>query len=206
MITEKLFCIKDDEHSYKKYKVVTVFGIKMSFCMGWRFIPRPLVNNNDDNLLIKNSMPQVYLSIAAIMKNEGSYLKEWIEYHRLVGVERFYLYDNESSDNTKEILKPYIEEGIVIYRYVEGSCMQFPAYLDAIYKYKNQTRWLAVIDLDEYIVPVEKDSVKEFLKDYEKYPAVGVNWVMFDSNGHVKKPETGVLESYTRCGGGEVTL
>ena len=33
------------------------------------------------------------LSICAIFKNEAKFLKEWIEYHRLVGVDHFYLYD-----------------------------------------------------------------------------------------------------------------
>ena len=36
------------------------------------------------------------IAIVAIAKNEGPYLREWIEYHRLVGIKRFYLYDNES--------------------------------------------------------------------------------------------------------------
>ena len=34
-----------------------------------------------------------YLSICAVYRDEGPYLREWIEFHRLVGVERFYLYD-----------------------------------------------------------------------------------------------------------------
>ena len=38
---------------------------------------------------------------------------EWIEFHRLVGVERFFLYDNGSTDDHREVLAPYVEEGIV---------------------------------------------------------------------------------------------
>lgn len=128
--------------------------------------------------------PKVYLSIVAVAKNEAPYIKEWIEYHKLVGVERFYFYDNESTDNTREVLEPYIKEGSVIYNYVEGKGIQNSVYSDAIFKYKHQTEWMAIIDLDEYIVPVEKDTIPEFLKDYEKYCGVGINWVMFDSNGH----------------------
>jgi hypothetical protein len=46
------------------------------------------------------------LAVCAIAKNEGAYFKEWLEYHRLVGVEKFYIYDNESDDDTKEVLAP----------------------------------------------------------------------------------------------------
>ena len=50
-----------------------------------------------------------YLSIAAIYRDEGPYLREWIEFHRLVGVERFFLYNNRSTDDHLEVLAPYID-------------------------------------------------------------------------------------------------
>lgn len=145
--------------------------------------------------------PKVYLSITAILYNEAPYIKEWIEYHKMLGVERFYLYDNGSDDNVKEILKPYIDEGLVCYHYAPGFVMQNKVYRDAIYKYKNQTRWMAIIDLDEFIFPVEKKTIPEFLKDYEKYPAVVLNWEVFDSNGFDNPPtENGglVIANYFR--------
>ena len=152
-----------------------------------------------NNFFVK--LPPVYLSIVAISKNEAPYIKEWIEYHKLVGVERFYFYDNGSTDNTREVLEPYIKEGLVVYNYCEGKAMQIPAYADALYKYKNQTRWMAIIDLDEYIVPVEKDNIPDFLKDYEAFGGVGINWVVFDSSGHKTKPlaDGGLITANYKC-------
>ena len=46
------------------------------------------------------------LAVVAIFKNEGRYLDEWLAYHLLAGVEHFYLYNNDSSDNYKEVLAP----------------------------------------------------------------------------------------------------
>jgi len=139
-----------------------------------------------------------YLSIVTILKNEAPYIKEWIEYHKLVGVERFYLYDNESEDNLKDILQSYIDDGIVIYKYFPGIYIQYSAYNDAIKRYKYKTKWLALIDADEFIIPISKATLNECLKDFEVYPALGVNWVMYDSNGHIKKPDGLVIENYTR--------
>ncbi len=140
------------------------------------------------------------LGIVAIMKNEGPYLQEWIEFHRLMGVEKFYLYDNESTDDTKSILAPYIESGVVEYTYFPGQKMQLPAYWDCVNKYKNETKWLAIIDLDEYIVPVKYDSVAEFLAKQKKRVAqVVIPWVIFGSGGHEQRPNGLVLESYTKC-------
>ena len=160
-----------------------------------------LTNNSFMGLIQVPTRPVVYLSILVIAKNEAPYLKEWIEYHKLVGVERFYFYDNDSTDNTKEVLKPYINDGTVIYHEKPGKKQMMPAYLECIHKYGRETRWLAIIDMDEFIVPVEKDSISDFLRDYEKYSAVGVNWIMFDSNGHKTKPNAhgGMLSAnYTR--------
>lgn len=149
---------------------------------------------------------EVSLAITCVAKNEGPYLKEWIEYHKIVGVERFYFYDNESSDNTKEILEPYINDGTVVYHFLPNhpitrQAPQIEAYNDAIYRYRDITRWMAIIDADEFIVPIENNSISEFLDDYVQYPAVAVNWVCFDSNGHIKKPTAhgGLLTAnYTR--------
>ena len=72
------------------------------------------------------------IAIGAIMKDEGPYLKEWLDFHILVGIKKFFLYDNGSNDNTKEILSTYIEHGIVEYHYFPGKHMQLPTYLDII--------------------------------------------------------------------------
>ena len=163
------------------------------------FLKKVLLNHTWLNLLDTN--PDIYLSVACIAKDEAKYLKEWIEYHKIVGVERFYFYDNESTDNTREVLEPYIKNGTVIYRYVEGKAMQSPVFQDAVLKARGHTRWLALIDLDEFILPIEKDSVSEFLKDYEQYPGVAINWVCFDDNGHKTKPTAHgglVTANYTR--------
>src|SRR5271167_2905681 len=53
------------------------------------------------------------LSACMIFRDEAPCLKEWIEFHVLLGVEHFYLYNNLSQDNYKEVLQPYVNSGIV---------------------------------------------------------------------------------------------
>ena len=53
------------------------------------------------------------LAVVAILKNEGAYLKEWLDYHLLAGVNHFYLYDNDSPDNQAEVVAPYVKAGLV---------------------------------------------------------------------------------------------
>ena len=138
------------------------------------------------------------LAIVAIMKNEGPYLAEWIEFHKLLGVEKFYLYDNESSDDTQKILKPYIKSGLVDWTFFPGEKMQLPAYNDCIARHKNETKWLAVIDLDEFLVPVKYDNTTDFLATIpENVAQIIIPWVIFGSNGHKTKPQGLVTKNYT---------
>ena len=59
-------------------------------------------------------MEQPYLAACTIYRDAASYLAEWIEFHRLVGVERFFLYDNGSADDHRDVLAPYVDEGIAV--------------------------------------------------------------------------------------------
>ena len=137
-----------------------------------------------------------YLSIAAIIKNEGQYIREWVEFHILSGVDRFYIFDNESTDNTVEILQPYIDRGVVIYFYYPGSKAQVCAYNDAIRLCRGKSKWLAMIDADEFLFPAERNNLKEVLKEYEQYPAVGVNWVVYGPCGHEQRVEGTIISNY----------
>lgn len=156
-------------------------------------------------LIIKyrNYRPKNYLSVAAIIKNEGPYIAEWIEYHLLVGVTKFYIYDNESEDNLKDILEPYIRDGIVEYKYYPGKKKQIPAYYNVLKKARIETYWLALIDCDEFIVPVSTETIPELLKEFESvtgggrgYSGLGINWMMYGSSGQQTKKEGLVIERF----------
>ena len=40
--------------------------------------------------------------------------------------------------------------------------------------------------------------IDEFMTSHPEAGGIGVNWCIFGSNGHITKPEGGVLENYTR--------
>ena len=142
-----------------------------------------------------------YLAILACVKNEAPYIREWIEYHRLQGVESFYLLNNESADNLGEVLAPYVADGtVVLSRSIPGLGLQIASYNAALVAYGDFARWLAIIDCDEFLLPMrEGERVADILKDFESYPALALNMRMFDTNRHVEKPPGLVIENYTRC-------
>lgn len=145
-----------------------------------------------------HTQPRYYLAICAIAKNEGPYFKEWIEWHKKQGVEKFYIYDNESTDCTKEVLAPYVKSGLVEYNYFPGYKVQLSAYDNCFDRHRLDTRWIALIDLDEFIVPIKDGNIPEFLKRFEKFPAVEINWLVYGSNGEKKKKPGTMMERFKR--------
>lgn len=143
-----------------------------------------------------HTRPRYYLAVCAIAKNEGPYFQEWIEWHRKMGVEKFYIYDNESADGTKEVLAPYIESGVVEYTFFPGQKRQLAAYDDCFERHRTEARWIAVIDLDEFIVPVKDETIPAFLHRMEAFSSVEINWLVYGSGGAKKREAGGVMERF----------
>jgi len=50
---------------------------------------------------------QYDLALCTCFQSEAPYLKEWIEFHKLQGVQHFYLFDNLSEDRPENVLSEY---------------------------------------------------------------------------------------------------
>jgi len=140
------------------------------------------------------------LAICAVFKDEAEYLREWLEFHQLMGVERFYLYNNNSSDRYLDALQGHLQSGAVILHEWPQHPAQLQAYEHCLKTYGTQIDWLAFLDLDEFLFSPKATPLPDVLADFVDHPAVGVNWVMFGSAGHKQKPAGGVLENYLRRG------
>ena len=140
-----------------------------------------------------------YLSLCTIFKNEAKYLKEWIEYHLIVGYEHFYVYNNFSEDNYEEVLAPYIEKGLVTLIDWPIKSGQMQAYNDCVEKFKDDNYWICFQDADEFAVPIKHNDVKEYLHNFEKFPCVLEFYRNFTSGGIVEETEGLVIEKYTSC-------
>lgn len=138
------------------------------------------------------------LSIAAIFQNEAIYLNEWIEYHHMHGVEHFWLYNNNSEDDYAKVLEPWIDDGIVEliqWPSVQNEndwhhfsfTVQTGAYNDALQKAKNVSKWLALIDTDEFIVSIDFFFISDCLEyEYSNVSGLCVNWQCYGTS-NVKK-------------------
>ena len=153
-------------------------------------------------------MPQLpRLAIGAIVRNEGPYLLEWIAFHRVLGVERFFIADNSSSDEGAALLAGLNALGVVRllpFPDPPGGAPQLPAYAAILARYRDEADWIAFLDADEFLVPAAGLTPLPALLagawDDPEVGAVAVNWAIYGSAGHVDADPAPVVERFDRRG------
>lgn len=155
------------------------------------------------------------LSACAIFQDEAPYLKEWIEFHKLMGVQHFYLYNHRSSDRFQEVLKPYIQSGLVELKDKQKVAnqvkifnrLQCQCYTECLKEAKGVSKWVAFIDIDEFLFPIQKQTVPQVLATFEEFGGVSVNWHIFGTSNLKKiSPDQLLIEQLTRCSKKSFTL
>lgn len=157
----------------------------------------------------KSEKYEYQIAACLMFYNEAFFLKEWLEYHKLIGIEHFYLFNNGSTDNYLEILQPYLESGEVeLYDYPErGQTQPEHNYIQCVLIYnhalklaRGKVKWLAIIDADEFIFPVKNQPLIKILNKYKNYGGVYVDYLFFGTSHVEKIPATQtILETLTRC-------
>ncbi len=150
----------------------------------------------------RSNDPEHYITAVTVVKNERRYIREWIEFHLLMGVSKFIIYDNGSDDDTDALLESYRADEIVAtipWRQFDiWADMQCTAYAHALANFGHDTRWMAFFDVDEFVFPVELESLSEVLGSREHLPVLGVMGIYFGTSGHEESPEDLVVRSYTQ--------
>ena len=139
--------------------------------------------------------------ICAIFYNESAIIKQWIEHHLLFGCQHFYLIDNNSTDNTVDVLEEYISKGLVTLVDEPRPYRQHFAYDEYfLSKIRDETRWIAIIDIDEYLYPRNGEGdIRQVLENNNNVDALAVPWLHFGSSGHIAQPENIVDSFIWRC-------
>jgi hypothetical protein len=147
---------------------------------------------------------RAYLAACTIYRDHADYLGEWIEFHRLMGVERFVLYDNGSTDHHLDVLGPYLREGIAVRHewplpflgHSGRPKAMFLAFEHCVGAHRDDARWIAFLDIDEFLFSPAGARLPEVARDYEAFPGLVVSRAEFGPSGHLTQPAGLVIESY----------
>jgi hypothetical protein len=144
------------------------------------------------------------LCAVSLASGEEPFIEEWIAYHRLIGVDRFLLYDNDPRLPLRALLKRF--EGFVTVidwpgdptAGSPGRNLQTKTYMHALAVVREQYRWVTFLDVDEFIVLRAHDGLAAFLSSFEEFGSVRLNWHVFGHNGHYEDPNGLITSSLTR--------
>jgi hypothetical protein len=136
------------------------------------------------------------VSVLAILKDEAPNMEEWLCHHMAIGVDHFFLYDNGSTDELHDVLKPYADHGIVTTVYFPMRGLQRDANNHVVRFFGDTTEWIAYVDIDEFLVPERDESIGDVMARYPDAEQVLVARKEFCYSGHRKPPQGLVTENY----------
>lgn len=150
------------------------------------------------------------VSLMTIAKNENNYIREWLTYHHKIGIDSFFIIDNnDENDNSlvntiADLIAPY---NITVFDCRGNDALtkigkQKGAYnyvLQTILRARMQVDWLGVIDVDEF-VHVKTNNIKEFLYQdiFKDTDVIHLNWRLYDDNDKIHYENLPVRTRFTR--------
>ncbi|KAH9287958.1 hypothetical protein KI387_032075, partial [Taxus chinensis] len=97
-------------------------------------------------------IPKKLLCACTMVFNIAKFLEEWIIYHSHLGVEEFFIYDNNSEDNLEEVITKSVQSGYNVSRRVwPWAKTQEAGFAHCSLTAANKCKWVMFTDVDEFV-------------------------------------------------------
>ena len=144
-------------------------------------------------------LPSFNAAICLLIKDENAYINEWLGWHIGIGFQHFFIYDNGSRVPIEESVNEQYKRYCTFIDFSgDHRNTQLDCYADAIEKYGDDVKWLAFIDTDEFIRPLNGEDINTFLERFEDHDGLYVRWVVYNANGQWEKVDLPQRERFTR--------
>lgn len=150
--------------------------------------------------IIDNSLPETIryeLCMMTQIKYDQHLIPDYLAYYRRMGVDRFYLYDNNSPNGLDQYANHYTE--IVHWPWNRS---QFQAHTHFVLASRSRCRYAAFFDLDEYVFigGTGPSLLKRYVRyrSSQGYPQILFMHIMMAGAGHIQRPWGSLPELYTR--------
>lgn len=135
-------------------------------------------------------MTAPFLTVGAVFRRETRYLREWLAFHELMGVDKFYLFchampedDPRDRDDARRVAREF---NTVFVQFNEIVDFQMKANNGMLEMARAEgAEWLAILDLDEFLFPVKpKQTVASWLRPCDSEIAgFAVWWRCYGTSG-----------------------
>ncbi len=145
-----------------------------------------------------------FLAVCTV-KNEAAFFLEWLAWNQLIGFTDFFVFQNDSTDGTKELLQLLDEKGLI--NFIDNDGTRFASPQRFSYRQASQSElfhsveWAMALDVDEFpVINAGNGTLPSLLSSYpEDVDEIRLNWRNFANNGHVSLSPDLVTERFTSC-------
>jgi hypothetical protein len=143
-----------------------------------------------------------FLSVCLIIQNESKHIEEYIKHYIHQGVDHFYIINNNSHDNTEEVINNSIYKSNVTLvtdnrdMNVYGSDT-FVALLQEHFYHviKEETEWAIIVDIDEFMYGKNGYTIKSYLKTLD--PGIGCIYVIWNIINPYKNENNNLISDFS---------
>lgn len=151
---------------------------------------RPVLNNKH------------MVCVCTMLRNQARFLPEWVMYHGRIGVERWFVYDNNSDDDIEETIELLMGKGFMITRHVwPWIKTQEAGFAHCALRARDYCKWVAFIDVDEFLYLPFGGNLGSVIKNQTGGRAdvaeLRISCHNFGPSGLKKVPLEGVTVGYT---------
>jgi len=129
-----------------------------------------------------------YLSAALTIRTKWfDSLKEWFLWNKFIGVEHFYIVDDNKDKPLKDFFKNFSDQITFIDDISTDESIPQRELFQIIYdRHRTESHWMAFIDDDEYIMSLQDLTFVNFLKSIEEQRGVELTSRFFGPHGYHK--------------------
>ena len=141
------------------------------------------------------------VAITSIQRNRNPWIVEWIAFHLMMGFDSFHIYAHRCDDGMEDTLRRLGRHyPIEVFAIDSNYYPQQVSYQQSWDANKDKVDWMAFIDGDEFLFPMQDDGIAQALARYadKEISALAAYWMVYGSNGHVVEPSGLVMENFRR--------
>ncbi|KAF8390585.1 hypothetical protein HHK36_025112 [Tetracentron sinense] len=147
-------------------------------------------------------VPKRYeMCVCTMVRNQAKFLREWVMYHARIGVQRWFIYDNDSDDAIDPVIESLDEENFNITRHIwPWIKTQEAGFAHCALRARGSCEWVGFIDVDEFLHLPGNLSLHDVLRNQSGSHRVGelrTSCHSFGPSGLKRVPSEGVTVGYT---------
>nr|CAB3479816.1 unnamed protein product [Digitaria exilis] len=158
--------------------------------------PEPLPRYNRHRRQKAHSM-----CVCTMLRNQARFLREWIIYHSHIGVERWFIYDNNSDDDIQQVLNTMDPSRYNVTHHLwPWMKSQEAGFAHCALRARESCEWVGFIDIDEFLHFPGNQTLPDIIRNYSNRPRIGelrTACHSFGPSGRTKIPKKGVTTGYT---------